>query len=245
MVKNDVAVRKKKDFALVDVRTDADKNGRLEYGRFGQQEIKNLYHSLHQALVIPNVVKTTLDLSANTDFQTGGIHIETDSSGVDLIAYVNKTNHNYGNPALYPDTQNLFFNSTNAAGISNRIIYGGYFTLFKFGINSNLMNVLGAVEDIGIHNVIMFTLASGGDDCTLNHEALHGLGLCHTHRNHKPIPTVWKGYKYIFPCAIINRPYQLSANSRDSTENVMSYRAVTKSTWRWQWNIINPKISEK
>ena len=30
-----------------------------------------------------------------------------------------------------------------------------------------------------------------------------------------------------------------------STNNVMCYRDIAYSTWRWQWHIINPNISEK
>lgn len=244
VLRNDAAVRRKKDFVLVGVRTNTDGVSDTT-GSFGQLEINNLYNSLHQALIIPNIAKTTLDLSTNADFQTGGIHIETLTSGNNVIAFYNKNNNNFSNALLYPNTLSLFLHDAGSSGNLKNIAYNNYFTLFKFGINSNAINVLGAVEEIGVHNVIMFALPSGGDDCTLNHETLHGLGLCHTHRNHRPIPTKWKDYKYIFPCAIINEPYQLSPNNRDSTDNVMSYRSVTRSTWRWQWNIINSKISEK
>ena len=71
---------------------------------------------------------------------------------------------------------------------------------------------------------------------------MHGLVLNHTHRDERPNSTA--GYRYTFPCAISNQ-LQAVANSRASTDNVMSYRSVTRSTWRWQWHVINPKISEK
>ncbi len=243
VLRNDAAVRKKMDFVLVDVITNVTNipiRGSAT-GAFGNAEINNLYHSLHQALIIPNIVKTTLDLSSNVDFHTGGQHTETLPSGKTLIAYLNNTTHNYRNSALYTDTRRLFLNDTDATGNFKNIQYNGYFTLFKFGIESNYPGTLGAVEDIGIHNVIMFTLVPG-DDCTLNHETLHGLGLNHTHRDERPNSTA--GYRYTFPCAISNQ-LQAVANSRASTDNVMSYRSVTRSTWRWQWHVINPKISEK
>lgn len=81
----------------------------------------------------------------------------------------------------------------------------------------------------------MFTLPSGGDDCTLNHETLHGLALNHTHNDGTPIKEVTR--KYTYPNALVNL--------NDSTNNVMSYRSVAFSTWRWQWHIINSNISEK
>jgi hypothetical protein len=94
----------------------------------------------------------------------------------------------------------------------------------------------GAVEHINIHNALIFTLPWAGGDDTTKHEALHGLGLNHTHRDSTPIDDA--GYKFVFPNGN-NFPAK-------STENIMSYgNKVKKSTWRWQWHIINSNISEK
>lgn len=238
VVKNNISVRKKMDFVLVDVWTDANIDNTKEKGVFGQMEIENLYHSLHQALVIPNIVKTTLDLSSNADFQVGGIYIESDSSRRNYIAYLNKTNHNFRNN-LHRDTRILFFDVRSGNNYVNRV-YSNYFTFFKFGLESNNRSsqgsLGGAVEHINIHNALIFTLPWAGGDDTTKHEALHGLGLNHTHRDSTPIDDA--GYKFVFPNGN-NFPAK-------STENIMSYgNKVKKSTWRWQWHIINSNISEK
>ena len=51
-------------------------------------------------------------------------------------------------------------------------------------------------------------------------------------------------YKYVFPCAI-EHPLYSNGEPLKATTNVMSYRDTRYSLWRWQWNFINPKISEK
>jgi len=81
------------------------------------------------------------------------------------------------------------------------------------------------------------------NDHTLGHEVLHGLGLYHSHRNNAVLGN--KNAKFIFPCAIENPPFQIKPDNDASTDNFMSYRSVLRSTWRWQWHIINPKISER
>jgi hypothetical protein len=137
VVKNNISVRKKMDFVLVDITTNVTNipiRGSVT-GTFGSVEVDNLYHSLHQALVIPNIVKTTLDLSSNADFQVGGIYIESDSSRRNYIAYLNKTNHNFRNN-LHRDTRILFFDVRSGNNYVNRV-YSNYFTFFKFGLESN------------------------------------------------------------------------------------------------------------
>ncbi|SUJ04702.1 Uncharacterised protein [Sphingobacterium spiritivorum] len=70
-------------------------------------------------------------------------------------------------------------------------------------------------------------LSSGGniimeDDCTLNHETLHSLGLNHTHRDERPIPTA--GYRYTFPCAISKRSKAVANSRTPSDKNVIPLR---------------------
>lgn len=232
VLRNGKKVRRQRNFALVGVDTNINA---IAQGRFKAQEKINLYNALHQALIVPTVVETTLDLSAVADFQAGGKHID----GMD-IAYLDKNNHGRLNPTLYPDVQKAFFNDKDAHGKPKNEKYKrGYFTIFVFGIESNMAGTLGAVQDIGKTNVIMFTLSGGGDDCTLNHETFHGLGLCHTHRD--SVPLHMPGYRYIYPNAIAST-LQPVANPTDATDNIMSYQSVAITSWHWQWKIINSKI---
>lgn len=231
VLKNDNTARKEGKFALIRVRTNVTNipiTG-LATGSFSPTEKQNLYNTLHQALIIPTIEEMTLDLSNNTDFRLTGKHL----SGLDIkYSYINGIGIEVKNPALYSDCQSALLNFKDASGVLVNTKYNDYFTIFKFGINSNKGSVLGAVDGIGIQNVIMFTL-SGGDDCTLNHETLHGLGLYHTHRNSSPVQH--SNIKYIYPNAL-NNPI-------DSTDNVMCYRNVAYTTWQWQWKIINSNIN--
>lgn len=72
----------------------------------------------------------------------------------------------------------------------------------------------------------------------MSHEVLHGMGVFHIHREIDDRGVVieplikYKNKKYIFPKGI--------------TTNIMAYYVIEAySSWRWQWHIINPKISEK
>lgn len=232
VLRNGKKARRQRNFALVGIDTNINA---IAQGRFKGQEKINLYNALHQALIVPTIVETTLDLTGVADFQNGGQHVDGNN-----IAYLDKNNPNRANPTLYPDVQKAFFNDKDAHGKpKNQQYKRGYFTIFVFGVESNIPGVLGAVQDIGKTNVIMFTLSGGGDDCTLNHETFHGLGLCHTHRD--GIPVDMPGYRYIYPNAIASS-LQPAANPTDATDNIMSYQSVAITSWHWQWKIINTKI---
>ena len=66
---------------------------------------------------------------------------------------------------------------------------------------------------------------------TLGHEAYHGFGIYHTHRDDDLLVITQKNKKYVY----VPR----------TTTNIISYSLNRYSSWRWQWNIINPKIKEK
>ncbi|WP_264857615.1 phage baseplate assembly protein V, partial [Capnocytophaga catalasegens] len=239
VIQNDKRVRKEEKIVLVEINTNIDKRGRKEEGKFSKKEKINLYNSLYQSLIIPSIEETSLDISDNSNFQVGGRYF-----GVG-----NTISHS---TSLHTDLPLLFFSGTDASGnlINNRFLIECYFTIFKFGIPESSLTLLGEVEGIGIRNVIMFTPLDGGDDCTLNHETLHGLGLCHTHRDSIPIKGITDDlgneighkYKYVYPCAIPLPPLHPIGNSLESTSNIMSYREETFSSWHWQWKIINPNI---
>lgn len=238
ILKNDIETRRESKFVLVEVNTNiTGMPAGNAPGKFKTQEKINLYYSLYQALIIPSIEEATLDLSSNDDFKANGTHIWNNK-----IAFwvINKENEKVQNERLYPDVKKLFLDDEdNDKRLKNKKYEHDYFTIFVFGVESNITGVLGAVQDIGVSNVIMFTLPKGGDDCTLNHETLHGLGLCHTHRD--SIPLNMAAYKYIYPNAI-SSALQKIPNRANATDNIMSYQSDAHTSWYWQWKIVNSNI---
>ena len=167
ILKNDRSTRKEKKIVLVKIETDIDKNGKNEREDFSLEEKTMLYNALHQALIIPIVEYTTLNLSSNSEFQIGGDFIADGK-----IQMTSPTIRE----RVYNRLQELFFQQ-NARYRDN------YFTIFKFGVESNKDGLLGETQDIKTENVIIFTLPRGNEDYTLAHETLHGLGLYHTQRS--------------------------------------------------------------
>lgn len=229
VLKNDSTVRKEEKFVLATVKTIL--NEKKEKISFNPEEMKNLYNSLHQAFIIPRIEETIMDLSTHVDFQINGKHI--DQSG--HLAYKSKTNYNHLNPSLHPDVQKIFFEHTDSLGTKNEICYDGYFTIFKFGIGANQPDALGAAQGLGVQNVLIFNSSFGYSDATLSHEVLHGLGLCHTHRDSDPLYHI--NCQYIYPKGALS--------STNATDNIMSYSRLAFTSWRWQWKIINTNIKIK
>ncbi len=72
----------------------------------------------------------------------------------------------------------------------------------------------------------------------MNHEGLYGFNLKHTHRDSNPIND--SGYKFIYPNALTSS-FE-SGDQKNSTDNIMCYRDIGITTWRWQWKILNPNM---
>ena len=230
ILKNDRSTRKEKKIVLVKIETDIDKNGKNEREDFSLEEKTMLYNALHQALIIPIVEYTTLNLSSNSEFQIGGDFIADGK-----IQMTSPTIRE----RVYNRLQELFFQQ-NARYRDN------YFTIFKFGVESNKDGLLGETQDIKTENVIIFTLPRGNEDYTLAHETLHGLGLYHTHREVKFVKIDGYETKLMMHDEVII-PYDRSNKKYiyfyGSTTNIMSYGTLNKfTTWHWQWLIINPNL---
>ena len=230
ILKNDRSTRKEKKIVLVKIETDIDKNGKNEREDFSLEEKTMLYNALHQALIIPIVEYTTLNLSSNSEFQIGGDFIADGK-----IQMTSPTIRE----RVYNRLQELFFQQ-NARYRDN------YFTIFKFGVESNKDGLLGETQDIKTENVIIFTLPRGNEDYTLAHETLHGLGLYHTHREVKFAKIDGYETKLMMHDEVII-PYDRSNKKYiyfyGSTTNIMSYGTLNKfTTWHWQWLIINPNL---
>ncbi|PAM91419.1 hypothetical protein B4N84_28345, partial [Flavobacterium sp. IR1] len=237
ILRNDHTVRREEKIVLVNTWTDVDASGEKEEPQFSDAEKQNLYYALHQALVIPVIKEAILDLSTNSDFRLGGKHLVDTFIRYSTI-YKNKNEEK--NYALYQDCKIAFENVGDSNGKCVNEQYKDYFLVFKFGIRSNDEKVAGSVQSISERNVIIYTLDSN-DNCTLNHETLHGLGLCHSHRNHPIIPESMSNYKYTFPCAQESN-IQAKPDRKNATNNIMGYSSDAYTLWYWQWKIINSNI---
>lgn len=219
VLKNGASARKEEKFVLVAVWSDITKSGNIVKGSFTQQEKENFYNILHQALIVPTITEaaTALDLSANADFQTEGAYIDSTNN----LLLLNLTTGDTIKP-MFHSMRNLFLNVPANSAYKN----DNYFTIFSSLMTPNYSGAIGCVEDIGVHNAIMLL---GRRDTTLPHEAVHGLGLYHTHKDSSPIKEPTRKYTF----------------NRGSTTNIISYASVRTTTWRWQWHIINSNINEK
>jgi hypothetical protein len=184
--KNDVTTRKTLDIALIKVKTDIDNDSATEDGSFSPDEKTNLKNTLHQFLIIENIVETpAFDLTSDTDFKLPGIAPFTPGDAYGFAIYISiyspcniLSHHTISGEKVHDALANKFL-PTNPG-------YNKYFLVFAFGIPSYNPNLLGEVSDIGVYNVVLYA-PHLSDACTLNHETMHGLGLYHTHRDSTPI----------------------------------------------------------
>lgn len=227
VLKNDHTVRSEEKFVLVEITTNLIEK---EKATFFSEEKFMLYTGLHQALILPTIKETTLNLSSYSEFQMGGKHVDKYKH----IAYRDKDNFEYVNTSLQRDVRNIFLDQDDDFGNKNKTKYDNFFTIFKFGVGANDPSIAGVVQDIATRNAIIFK-ALNYKNSTLCHEALHGLGLCHTHRYKKPLES--RKYKYIYPLG--------EARSTNATNNIMSYSGNAFTSWRWQWAFINTNINQK
>ena len=250
VVKNDATVRKEEKFVLVKVQTDILNGGDKEKGYFNESEKKSFYNTLHQALIIPKVEEyggenseVYLNLSADRRFRSGGKYVEREKLKTNF--YTNQQRQIVKSEFL-KYVQEAFFNDPP----ENRVRYAGYFTVFAFGVGNpdsggETAGEYELLNRVVIASAIKFfknvALYAGRGNNAFCHEALHGLGLYHTHREQKK--TI-NGRK-VDTEPIIKDSKKKYVYKHKTTTNVMSYNQPRNyTTWRWQWSIINPNISE-
>ena len=249
VVKNDATVRKEEKFVLVKVQTNIAQ-GEPEKGFFNPEEKKAFYNTLHQALIIPKVEEyggenseVYLNLSADRRFHSGGKYVEREKLKTNF--YTNQQRQIVKSEFL-KYVQEAFFNDPP----ENRVRYAGYFTVFAFGVGNpdsggETAGEYELLNRVVIASAIKFfknvALYAGRGNNAFCHEALHGLGLYHTHREQKK--TI-NGRK-VDTEPIIKDSKKKYVYKHKTTTNVMSYNQPRNyTTWRWQWSIINPNISE-
>jgi hypothetical protein len=233
---NDAAHQKEMKIALVRVDTNIQQDINDEKGNFTTDEILNLFNTLHQALILPDVVnfvkegnadkEIILDLTKDKKFHTpliGENHPPQDpSTGEHLKA-----------GCINPDDIKKGFAKYLEKGLNDAYqaysLPNNYFLAFGFGENgprgengiTSGKVVKGKV--IARSSVSLFPIRG---PWTLAHELLHTLQLFHTHRNSTPL---LPAQKFIFP----------HGHASDyGTTNVMSYSKIRYSTWKWQWEIM-------
>ena len=250
VVKNDATVRKEEKFVLVKVMTDVCNQGVKERGGFNPEEKKAFYNTLHQALIIPKVEEyggenseVYLNLSADRRFRSSGKYVEGDKLKTKF--YTNQQRQIVKSEFL-KYVQEAFFNDPP----ENRVRYAGYFTVFAFGVGNpdtggETAGEFELLNRVVIASAIKFfknvALYAGRGNTALCHEVLHGLGLLHTHREKKEI-----NGREVNSEPIIKDSKKKYVYKHKTTTNVMSYNQPRNyTTWRWQWSIINPNISEK
>ncbi|WP_314773632.1 type VI secretion system Vgr family protein [Capnocytophaga sputigena] len=249
VVKNDATVRKEEKFVLVKVQTNIAQ-GEPEKGFFNPEEKKAFYNTLHQALIIPKVEEyggenseVYLNLSADRRFHSGGKYVEREKLKTNF--YTNQQRQIVKSEFL-KYVQEAFFNDPP----ENRVRYAGYFTVFAFGVGNpdsggETAGEYELLNRVVIASAIKFfknvALYAGRGNNAFCHEALHGLGLYHTHREEK---NTING-REVDTEPIIKDSKKKYVYKHKTTTNVMSYNQPRNyTTWRWQWSIINPNISE-
>jgi hypothetical protein len=249
--RNDVSIRKEVKFVAVKVKTNI--NGIISIGSFSNIEIDNLKNALYQSLITGKieqyVAKDTsgniivdsngssidyLDLTSDNNFKIRNVAgVNTFGQFIYKKVNSNDTNiegnlaedYNYPNHDFHKYLKNIFLNNPLNLKYKN----DNYFTIFSFGEDGYDL-AQGQIESVGMHNLVLFKTR---DNCTMNHEGLHGLGLQHTHRNDTPIKEVERKYIY---------PEYGAGHIKDTTDNVLSYLPTGITTWYWQWKIMLNKL---
>ncbi|MEN2416392.1 hypothetical protein [Flavobacterium mesophilum] len=214
--KNDIKTNMK--FVFIKVRTNVDGTGNKTGATITNEKL-NLINSLAHFNITASVedCPNILDLSSNPDYKIGGQFIHSN----------NKLWEDASN--FFTNLKTLFFNETDSSrNYINSKYNTGYFTVFIFD-TLPYDTAVGQVENLGIRNLI---LLPGRNDRTISHEGMHGLGLFHSHKDSS---ITSPNQKYVFPDG--------NTNPVNATDNYMSYTgAARKSTWKWQWKIINRNL---
>lgn len=184
-------------------------------GDYDPVEKKKLYYALYQSLVIPIIEESKKILDLSQVREFKQGGTFIDTSNRLIISTPAKTL----NKLPFEKMRELFLDKPENEKFKRENYFTIFFTLFE----SNMPGFLGFAQGINVNNAIM--LADRGEENVLSHEVLHGLGLQHTHYDEGTTA------KFIFRFK--------------ETTNIMSYASNNISLWRWQWHIINRKISEK
>jgi hypothetical protein len=223
------AVKNIKELNIVLVRVRTNINGTISTGGFNPStagtESTDLVNGLYQALIKTNLttqrtvgtIVTDIILDVTTDIR---FKQQYNASGVPIGSTFVKTN----NQIKYSDS--LISSLRTLLNTNTRNAYQNYFMMFAF--NDRCGNINGFAEDIGKKGVALFSIRNSK---TLPHEAMHGLGLYHTHRDlgHVHINTTDPNTATIFD---LNRPANTNDNTLKNDKNNL-YVGTDNSTWNY------------
>ena len=223
--------RKKQKFVLIRVKTNIlPNNSTPQSGDFTEDELKIIRNVLFQSLIETEIIEERidensekipieLDLTNDDDFKIQsngqiGKYVKEDGKIKNGDTETDKT----GTSMVHSLRDKFLSEPKNSK-------FKDCFTVFAFGNVPFASSMAGRVEDIGEKNVMLSPVESRWNS-TLPHEALHGLGLHHTHADERPIKESSRIYIYR------NR----------TTDNIMKYNNRIdnrRTTWHWQWGIVN------
>ena len=240
---NDAKHRKTCKLLLINVRTNFSTATTVAPDVDGVQtntEIEQFYRALYQALVYPDVERDilfnrTTDPKFKLDTPTTAGFVST--SGI--VKYSTISN-------CFDHMKNEFFKANPTYKAKE------CYPLFFFGIQGEGM---AGVAMLGKKVGAMFM---GRVDSTFPHEALHGLGLHHTHMDYNKSAGTYttpyysgsipSNFKYIYFMGSSGHP---DSNYDKATSNIMSYKKTTVGmvqvddrfdTWHWQWEVIRKHL---
>jgi len=226
--KNSTANRKDVKFVLVNVKTKIKNIEKT--GSTIAAETTQLTNSLFQGLIKGTLENgPVLDLTRDNNFKikTVGGH-KTYGKFIYKKTSVADTNIDGAlNEDFSVGTANSLFAYVRSAFLAiaaNNKYQTGYFTVFAFGEVTYDPVTHGQIEKVGVQNLLLFVDGAGNRMVpVMSHEALHGLGLHHTHDS-----------------LAADNPYNYT---KGTTNNIMSYNfSGFYETWHWQWPLMQKNL---
>ncbi len=247
--KNDKKIKNRKEqkFIFVKIKTNINGGVASNTGSFTTGEKENMQHALHQALIYGKIEDYTseLDLTSDANFQirtNATTGVKTYGKFIYNKAVLDPTGtqqttdgfvfEDYANAGMFK-----YLRTTFLALPGNSPKYINHFTVFCFDEKpydyfayptGGYTTTLGQIQKIGQKNLVLFGIR---DNETLPHEALHGLGLFHTHQDD----------------AVYESDRKFTYN-KYTTTNIMSYKDASVptgdklTTWHWQWQIVKSHV---
>jgi hypothetical protein len=253
---NNASYRKEVKIALVKVITDIGQTTNLATGKFDVDEVGALYHTLHQALITPDIINKDehgndyiLDLTAAPKF-----HLASDSDGFIVPApppipgmtnaIPGMVNHGAGFGSYLVAAFNQQLRAKGLNAVADRFLIFAFDekaagNISGFALSKEVLekitnpagNEVSVIRTIWLPGMALF---KGRDRKTLTHEQLHTFTMHHTHSDWgggNPIPpdSITPNCKYIFP--------------QQATTNILAYGGNSRcSTWHWQWKIMRDNV---
>lgn len=241
---NDFKAQKEVKFALVCVKTQIGSSA--ETGKFALEHLELLSNTLHQMYINPTFEQYVTDkqgyeLYDGTEKRRLSLDL-TQSPYAEIIATYMVGDEIAKNPIPRnpKDEENMTIQRYLDENLANflRLLFlqkypqhSDCFTVFSF-VNNGMKDLLGFCELAAdtrtgkfLHFKRNLVLFGNRRPTTLCHEALHGLGLLHTHLEEEIILESEKKYVFI----------------KKTTDNIMSYSESRNTTWYWQWKIVRDK----